>query len=332
MLVADQMQPLVALTAALLLALVLVRVSMSLSNRLGLVGRDVHKPYTVYVPKIGGVGVVISYVAVVSTLTYHQSIQHLLALVAVPAISSVFGLLEDFRELNPYLKPLLLAIPGVLMVTLGTYDPYPVLPIIGKVRLTILYPLILVIAYSVVTNAVNSIDVVNGSLAFFAIATSCTLLAALTLGGAIPELQLAAAALLGSVLGFLRYNWYPARTFAGNVGSNFVASSLLTLAVLGKLEVLVLVALLPAILNEALIITSVGGLKSGKRIVKRPILVLSGVIRDNPDVSAPLTLIRMLAAGGDLNERRVSIAIGALTAFSCVLALATLLFYNGMVR
>ncbi|MDW8041390.1 MAG: hypothetical protein RMJ75_01115 [Nitrososphaerota archaeon] len=323
--VVGPMQLTIAVIASLSASVVLVRIAMHVGNALGLRGRDAHKPYEVYVPKIGGLGMVIAYVAVVALLTGDQQVHYLLALTVVPAASAALGLLEDFRELNPYLKPLLLALPGVMLVVMGAYDPHPVLPIVGKVRLTILYPVLLVVAYSIVTNAVNSVDVVNGSLALFTVATACTLLAAMTLRGSPIELQIATASLLGSAVGFLFYNWYPARTFSGNVGSNFVASSVLTLAVLGKLEVLLLVVLLPAILNEALIIASVGGLKSGKNVVKRPILVLRGVIRDNPDVSAPLTLVRMLAAGGELDEKRVSLSIGALTAFSCALGLVSLL-------
>ncbi|MCS6787766.1 MAG: hypothetical protein NZ733_00535 [Aigarchaeota archaeon] len=321
--IAGPTQLMISLMASVAASLVLVRLSMILGERLGLKGKDVHKPYEVYVPKIGGLGMAAAYTAAVLVFAPDLPSDRLLALTSVPALSAAIGLFEDFRELNPYVKPVLLAVPGVVVVLLGAYDPHPVLPIVGRVRLTILYPLILVAAYSVVANAVNSVDVVNGSLALFAVSMSCSFLAALALRGP-QDLQVVAAALLGASLGFLYYNWYPARTFSGNVGSNLVASAFLTLAVTAGLEVFLLVALLPAILNEAFIIASMGGLKSGKNVVKRPILVLGGVIRDNPDVSAPLTLVRMLAAGGDLDERRASLGIGAVTAFSCALALITL--------
>ncbi|MEN3048590.1 MAG: hypothetical protein ABDH63_07435 [Candidatus Caldarchaeales archaeon] len=321
---AGLVQLMISLIASAAASLVLVRLSIALGERLGLKGRDVHKPYEVRVPKIGGLGMAAAYTATVLLLALDQPASRLLALTSVPVLSAAFGLLEDFKELNPYVKPLLLTLPGVVVVLLGAYDPHPLLPIVGRVRLTILYPLLLVVAYSVVANAVNSVDVVNGSLALFTVSMSSAFLAALALRGP-QDLQVAAAALLGASLGFLYYNWYPARTFSGNVGSNFVASALLTLAIIAGLEVFLLVALLPAILNEAFIIASMGGLKSGKSVVKRPILVLGGVIRDNPDVSAPLTLVRMLAAGGGLDERRASLGIGAVTAFSCALALVTLL-------
>jgi UDP-N-acetylglucosamine--dolichyl-phosphate N-acetylglucosaminephosphotransferase len=136
----------------------------------------------------------------------------------------------------------------------------------------------------------------------------------------------AEASLLGSLLGFFVYNRYPARTFGGNVGSNFVSAAMVSFAVLGGFEIFLLVALLPAILNEAVVIASMGGLKSGKEVVKRPVLVISGLIRDNPDLSAPLTIVRMLSTGGPVKESRVARDIGILSLLSSSLAVVTMLF------
>jgi UDP-N-acetylglucosamine--dolichyl-phosphate N-acetylglucosaminephosphotransferase len=101
---------------------------------------------------------------------------------------------------------------------------------------------------------------------------------------------------------------------------------MVSFAVLGGFEVFLLVALLPAILNEAVVIASMGGLKSGKEVVKRPVLVIGGLIRDNPDLSAPLTIVRMLSTGGPVNESRVARDIGILSLLSSSLAVVTMLF------
>ncbi|MEM2700920.1 MAG: hypothetical protein QXN60_03675, partial [Nitrososphaerota archaeon] len=275
------------------LALVAVRLSMSLSRRLNLLGRDAHKPGKVMVPKIGGLGMAVSYSA--ATLLLSQALDSVTAaLLVAPLLSALIGLAEDFRELNPVLKPVLLALPGLVIVALGAYDPHPLIPFVGKARLTLLYPVLLVVSYSVVANAVNSIDVVNGSLALFSLPVLALSIPVSLLAGSPQQVVVAETALLGSLLGFLVYNRYPARTFAGNVGSNLVSTCAVTFAVLGGFEVFLLVALLPAIVNEAIVIASMGGLRSGKEVVKRPVLVIGGLIRDNPDLSAPLTLVRML--------------------------------------
>ncbi len=314
----------VGIAVSLIASLGAVRFSMTLARRWGLLGRDVHKPGSVLVPKIGGLGMAVSYFVTLVLLSPRVD-PLTLTLLASPILSAVIGLWEDFSELNPVLKPVLLALPGLVVLSLGTYDPYPLIPFVGSARLTIVYPVLLVIAYSIVTNAVNSIDVVNGSLALFSIPiVALSIPVSLALGAPAPVLT-AEAALLGSLLGFLYYNRYPARTFGGNVGSNLVSAAMVTFAVLGGFEVFLLVALLPAILNEAVIIASMGGLKSGKEVVKRPVLVIGGLIRDNPDLSAPLTVVRMLSTGGPVNESKVALDIGALSLFSSVLAVVTLL-------
>ncbi|MEM2269912.1 MAG: hypothetical protein QXP93_03725, partial [Nitrososphaerota archaeon] len=232
------------------LALVAVRLSMSLSRRLNLLGRDAHKPGKVMVPKIGGLGMAVSYSA--ATLLLSQALDSVTAaLLVAPLLSALIGLAEDFRELNPVLKPVLLALPGLVIVALGAYDPHPLIPFVGKARLTLLYPVLLVVSYSVVANAVNSIDVVNGSLALFSLPVLALSIPVSLLAGSPQQVVVAETALLGSLLGFLVYNRYPARTFAGNVGSNLVSTCAVTFAVLGGFEVFLLVALLPAIVNEA---------------------------------------------------------------------------------
>ncbi len=312
------------IAVSFVVALGAVRSSISLARRLMILGRDVHKPGDVMVPKIGGLGMLVSYVVALLLLS-HRIDAPTITLLASPAISAAIGLSEDLRELNPILKPVLLALPGLVVLALGTYDPHPLIPFVGRARLTIVYPVLLVIAYSIVSNAVNSIDVVNGSLALFSIPiVSLSIFVSLTLNVPEPVLK-AEAALLGSLLGFLVYNRYPAKTFGGNVGSNFVSAAMVTFAVLGGFEVFLLVALLPAILNEAVVIASIGGLKSGKEVVKRPVLVIGGLIRDNPDLSAPLTIVRMLSAGGPVNEPKVARDIGFLSLFSSVLAVVTFL-------
>ncbi|MEM2700919.1 MAG: hypothetical protein QXN60_03670, partial [Nitrososphaerota archaeon] len=72
-----------------------------------------------------------------------------------------------------------------------------------------------------------------------------------------------------------------------------------------------------------IVIASMGGLRSGKEVVKRPVLVIGGLIRDNPDLSAPLTLVRMLSAGGPVDEPRIARDIGLLSLLSSSLALIT---------
>jgi UDP-GlcNAc:undecaprenyl-phosphate GlcNAc-1-phosphate transferase len=86
-----------------------------------------------------------------------------------------------------------------------------------------------------VANAFNVIDGVDGlatGIALVALAT--VLVAALALGNT--DVALVCMALTGALLGFLRYNFNPARIFLGDSGSLFVGFMLAVLSVHGSLK------------------------------------------------------------------------------------------------
>ena len=70
------------------------------------------------------------------------------------------------------------------------------------------------------TNAFNFMDGIDGIAGITAAAAGCGLAAAAAAAGAAPTAALAAA-LAGAALGFLAYNWQPAKIFMGDVGSAF---------------------------------------------------------------------------------------------------------------
>ncbi|GBC70275.1 putative undecaprenyl-phosphate N-acetylglucosaminyl 1-phosphate transferase [Candidatus Calditenuaceae archaeon HR02] len=289
-----------------------------------LIGVDVHKPDRPRLPKIGGLAFTASYSTVMLLHWLLGGGIVGLVLVVSPLVAAAIGLLEDVRELNPWVKPLLLLLPGIPVLLFSAYIPYPIIPLVGSIRITLLYPLLVLAAYTVVANAVNSVDVLNGSLVLSTLPV-LILLAAISwlVGWETPAL--ASLALGASLLGFLRYNWYPARVFSGNIGSNLVAAVITTVAITARLEVVTLVALLPHILNEFFIIVSMGGLKSGKAFAARPIRVVKGMIVSSPRLGDPITLVRLITLQNPMGEAAVSKRIALLSAYSSILALMTYL-------
>ncbi|BAJ49886.1 UDP-N-acetylglucosamine--dolichyl-phosphate N-acetylglucosaminephosphotransferase [Candidatus Caldarchaeum subterraneum] len=312
----------VAAAAAAATAFVMLPVSMWLSRRSGAMGLDVHKPNPYPVPKLGGLAIVAGLAAGALVCWVFTSSSILAPFVGSLAVAALIGLWEDFREINPVLKPVLLVVAGVPVVAAGVYSPDPVLPFVGPTRLTILYPLLVLLGFSIVCNAVNSLDVLNGSMA----ATSLTAILPLTIiaylekKAEIFSLCLVTAVVL---LVFLSKNIYPAKTFAGNVGSLAVGAVIAYVAIVGRMEVAAIVALLPHIMNEFHIIYSLGGLRSGKKAPTRPTIINSGVITANVDRKAPVTVVRLLTAGEKLTEPAVVWRLFLLCLYSAVLSLLT---------
>lgn len=86
-----------------------------------------------------------------------------------------------------------------------------------------------------VVNAVNWLDGIDGLAAGVSSIAAITL-AAVAISGNRADIAIAAAALAGSALGFLRHNFSPARVFMGDVGAMFLGYILACLAVGGAVK------------------------------------------------------------------------------------------------
>ncbi|MEM3643391.1 MAG: hypothetical protein QW120_00390, partial [Nitrososphaerota archaeon] len=133
--------------------------------------------------------------------------------------------------------------------------------------------------------------------------------------------------MLATLAGFALYNRYPSRIFAGNSGSLFIGAVMASTAIIWRIEVVAIIALLPHIMNEMHVIFSMRGLKSAKQHNSRPILVEEGWITANPDPNAPLTLVRMLSAKVKVREDILVRSISILSLYSAFLAVLTSILF-----
>jgi UDP-GlcNAc:undecaprenyl-phosphate GlcNAc-1-phosphate transferase len=100
-------------------------------------------------------------------------------------------------------------------------------------------------------NTINLIDGVDGLAAGVAAIVAATLLLA-AINRNQTDIVVLAGALIGACIGFLFYNWHPARVFMGDSGSNFLGFTLAALSVLSVAKGAVIVALLVPILALAI--------------------------------------------------------------------------------
>ncbi len=311
-----------------ILSYTLIPFVKNLAKKANLFGFDVHKNWRPLVPKIGGLSVFIGVTASVLLTSFLFNIvdNKVLAFVLSTKLAASIGLWEDFRELNPILKPVLLALAGLPIILMGAYHPYPNLPFVGKVMLTIFYPILVPIAFTIVTNAVNGMDVLNGSMTFTSIvATSTIFIITFVKGNVLPAYL--CITLLGSLTVFAYYNKYPAKLFPGNVGSLYVGASLISIAIIGSVEIALLIALLPQITNEFHIIYSMKGFRSAKNLSERPIFIENDLLSANPSKKAPLTLVRMLTSRCSLSENATVKMLVTISIVSAILALITEFFF-----
>jgi UDP-GlcNAc:undecaprenyl-phosphate/decaprenyl-phosphate GlcNAc-1-phosphate transferase len=145
------------------------------------------------------------------------------------------GLLDDLRGLRPGAKLLVQCVAAVIvyryglqiqLITLGPTIAFP----LGWLAL----PLTVLWVVGV-TNAFNVIDNMDGLATGLALVALATVLgAAFALGNG--DVALVCLALTGALLGFLPYNFNPARIFLGDSGSLFIGFMLAVLSVHGALK------------------------------------------------------------------------------------------------
>ncbi len=85
-----------------------------------------------------------------------------------------------------------------------------------------------------VTNAVNLIDGLDGLAAGISSISAISLLFIFAATGAPIEAIVITLVLVGATAGFLPYNFNPAKTFMGDVGSNFLGFTLAVVSILGS--------------------------------------------------------------------------------------------------
>jgi len=237
-------------------------------------------------------------------------------------IAGIIGAYDDLKPLNARVKPILTAFAGLPIFLMSTYTPSIVFPFIGGTRLTRVYPLLLPIVMAVTSNAVNMMDPFNGVMAgSSSIITVTLLISALILGKS--EGVILSAVLLGVLLAFFSYNKYPSKVFSGDVGSLSVGAALGSIAVLGRLEVVAVVAFMPQIMNAFFGLSTIGRLYERREVSRPTRLMEDGRMRARADPKAPITLARFILARGPLKENEASMVFMVLSVISGCLALVT---------
>lgn len=142
------------------------------------------------------------------------------------------------------------------------------IPFIGSIDLGLFYyPAMVFIIYATV-NAVNITDGIDG------LCTSVTFVAALGLlliSGILQyfEMSILASALAGGCMGFLMWNFHPAKVFMGDTGSLFLGGIIVSLAFGVRMPAILLLVGIAYVIDAGSVVLQVLSFKlTGKRIFK----------------------------------------------------------------
>jgi UDP-N-acetylglucosamine--dolichyl-phosphate N-acetylglucosaminephosphotransferase len=292
---------------------------------IGRTGVDIHKVSRPVIPEMCGISIMAGTIASVllAIFMFPNRLTEFTAFLLGSTIAGIIGIADDIKPLSPRLKPVLTALGAIPILALGTYSSHPQLPFIGPARLTIVYPLMILFAIAVPSNAVNMMDVFNGAMPATCSVISFAAAICLVISGRLEEAILPFA-LLGALLAFYVYNRYPAKVFAGDAGSLFTGAAIGSIAVLGRIEVAAVVALMPHIMNAFYGLFSIGRLYEHREVKLRPtVLREDGTLEATSYKAAPVTLTRLILAKGPLNEKNIVDTMVLLTVLSSALAIMT---------
>ncbi len=292
---------------------------------------DVNKKGHVMVARPGGPALIAGILASEAVMYAFFPDGAILAIMATTTIAFFVGLTDDIRVMGGWFKPVALAFAAAPILLLGAYDSNLAFPLFGNVQIPVLYLGVAVLMISITGNTINSIDVVNGSASGFMIIASFALSISLFivewLAGGQDYVVAAASLPLGFVsLALYRYHRIQSRIFPGDSGALTLGCMYGAIAVVGGAEIIAAVALLPAIVNSFLFLSSMKRIVEHRQIKSRPVTHTEDMkLKATDSKTAPVTLVRLIVAFRPLTEREVAHAIFRLALFSGGLAVVTAL-------
>ena len=213
-------------------------------NAAGIVGHDVNKPGKPEVAEMGGLGIVMGVIgalllamAMKTFLGYEFNLEEVMAAMLTMAIIALIGIFDDLFDMRKDVKTLLPMVAALPLVALAAAGSTAVtLPFIGEFDFGIFYIIVLIpLGVTVAANLTNMLAGFNGMEAGMgSVIFACVALLAVANGST--EMGLISVAMLGALLAFLRFNWYPAKVFIGDIGTLLIGGALAVAVIVGNLE------------------------------------------------------------------------------------------------
>jgi len=284
--------------------------------------KDVNKKDNVMVPRHGGISIVIGLIASEITLYAFFPISEILAVVIVSILGFSVGIVDDRKVMGGWFKPVALAFCAAPILLLGAYDSNLDFPLFGSVSIPSLYLALVVFMIPITGNTINSIDVLNGvasgftTIASFALAISLFILQNYEIG-------ITCLALAFASLAFYKYHKFPSRIFPGDSGALALGATYGVIAIVGHVEVIAAIAILPAIVNSFLFLSSVKKVVEHREIKNPTTHTDDFKLKSTDDKTTPITLVRLIIAKKPLSEKQICNEIFKLTTLSGVLAIIT---------
>lgn len=209
------------------------------------------------IPRIGGIAILIGFLVSATYLTIMMLIENqieyddtenyrtkLLGFLIGIIIIEIFAYLDDIKNLPPIVKLIAQIVSAIIVYLFGIK-----IDIINGYTLEPIVSFLLTVGWIVgITNAINLIDGLDGLSSGITL-ISCFSLLIIFATNYSPIISIVLiTALAGAIVGFMPFNIYPAKTFMGDVGSQFLGFALSVIGILGVAKTVTLLVFIAPVL------------------------------------------------------------------------------------
>ena len=199
------------------------------------------------IPKLGGLAVItgfaISLIYLISVMNIEGSInlfdenlyfKKLIGVGLGVIIITITGVIDDTKTLKPLQKLFGQVLAAIVAVSFGIRISAEDIPFIQNTELANELSMVVTVIWIIgITNAINLIDGLDGLSSGIALISCISLLIIFALNYSPMIAILMITSLIGALVGFLPFNFSPAKTFIGDTGSNFLGYILSIVSILG---------------------------------------------------------------------------------------------------
>lgn len=239
----------IAFILAFIVSFMATPYTIKIANKIGAVDipKDKRRMHTKKMPKFGGPAVILGFIVSMIYLIIIMSIEgsldlfteieygkKLLGVLLGIGVIAVTGILDDIKTLKPWQQLIGQVIAATIVVAFGIRIEHLNIPFLYRVGLSEVFSIILTILWIVgITNAINLIDGLDGLSSGISLISCVSLLVIFLMNDSPMIATIIVTAMSGALVGFLPYNFAPAKTFIGDTGSNFLGFMLSVVSILG---------------------------------------------------------------------------------------------------
>ena len=239
----------IAFLLAFIVAFMATPYTIKIARKVGAVDvpKDKRRMHKKSMPKLGGPAVILGFLVSVIYLLIVMSIEGSINLFSTEqygfkmigvflgiVVIAITGIIDDIKTIKPLTKLAGQVIAAGIVIAFGVQIEHLSIPFLYKIGLSDVFSVILTMIWIVgITNAINLIDGLDGLSSGITLISCLSLLIIFTLNDSPVIAMVLTTALVGALVGFLPYNFAPAKTFIGDTGSNFLGFILAVVSILG---------------------------------------------------------------------------------------------------